>query len=752
MTVATEQAFVASAYKNILFRSAADIASAATQSDIDALAASISSGQLTETQVATNLAASAEAASNVLPIVALYEGLLKRAPESGALAFYVADLDAGDTVNHITQDFLNSGEFAGLYGAHPTPTALVTALYQNVLGRVANAGEIAFYVNYLGGANAVPTVAAMANVVQYFTHSPEALGDSSANIEAWLVAGVNGTYPATIVTTPVTVPVAGAATYVLTNGGASSATEGSTVTFHVATTNVATGSSVPYSLSGVTAAEVVGGLLSGTVTVASDGTASIPVTLTSTAGAGLSGSLTATITISGAATSGDITTATVPLSETAALGPVLVIPGTGAAAITATATTADTGGVTVGNSAGLSEPTGAITITDNAATGPVVIYGGAGVTVTSFSNGGVIIGGGTLATDPAGAITVTDNAASGAVVTFGGAGVTVSTASISGVTVGTIGGTAEPTGAVSITDTAATGALSVFGGAAVVITSSSAAPITIGTAGLAAADPSGNVTITNHAINSNAGFGGATATIFTNGCNSVTITGTTGDTITDVSATALLANATLDGVGGTTTIHTSNALVSLTVLDGAASSSETVIGHAGHVLALAVGSSTSIPAFANIVDATAGTITVSATGSTVETLTLSAVTATSITLGAHTGTDSLIVGTVAAGASTASVMITGAVVGDSLRFADSATSLASAGAVAGTLAAAVASVDALASTIAHSTTVFQNGGLTYVLESVAAGTGVLHSGDSLIELVGVHTFSAPVSGLLTLLT
>jgi len=748
MSVATEQAFVASAYSNILFRSPANIASAATQSDIDTQAALISSGQMTETQFATSLAAGAEVARNVLPIVALYEGLLKRAPEAGALAFYAADLTAGDTVTRITEDFLSSAEFKGLYGTQPTTTALVTALYQTVLGRTASQAETAFYVGLLGGVGATPSLAAMAEVVQYFVNSPEAVSDSSANVQAWLVAGVNGVYPATIATTPVV--TAGAATYVLSNGGTSSATEGSVVNFHLITTNVAAGSTLSYTLSGVTASEIVGGLLTGTVTVAANGTASIPVTLNGVPGEGLSGSLAATITIPGTATSGSVTTASIALSETAAAGPILSIPGTGGVAITATATTADTGGVTVGNSAGLSEPTGAITITDNAATGPVLIYGGSGVTVTSFSSGGVIIGAGSQATDPTGAVTVTDNAASGAVQVYGGAGVTVSTASVSGVSIGTSGGTAEPSGAVTVTDTAASGAINVFGGAAVAITSASAAAINVGIAGQVTADPSGNITITNH--NGTSGFGTATATIFTNGGNTATITGTSGDSITDASTTALLANVTLDGVGGATSIHTNNLLLSLTVLDGASGSSDTISGQSGHALALAVGSTNSIAAFANITDATAHTITVSATGSTVETLILAAPSASSIILGAHTGTDSLVLGTVSAGASAPSVIVSGAVAGDSVRFADTATSVVSAGAITGTLAAAVASVDALVSTIAHSATLFQNGGLTYVLESVAAGTGLLHAGDSLIELVGTHTLSSPVSGLLTLLT
>ena len=743
MSLATEQTFVTSLYQNVLFHSPSDIASASTQSSINSWATMINTGQLTESQATTDFADSAEASENVLPVISLYEGLFKRVPEAGAIAFYVAALDRGTSLNTIAQYFFDSPEFSALYGAHPTPTTFVTDLYQNVLGRIPDQAGLAFYLNILGGAAATPSIAAMAGVLLDFTRSFEALSDSTLNNENWLIAGANGTYPSTIPAAP--------ATYTLTNGGAASATEGSVVTFHLATANVVAGTVLTYSLTGVTASEVVGNQLTGTATVGTNGATDISVTLNSATGEGLTGPLAATLSVPAGASASSVTTASVTLVETA--GNTLIIPGAGGVAITAS--TAVTGGVIVGNAAGLNEPSGAITITDTAATGTVTIYGGAGVTATTFSTGGVIIGGGTLATDPTGAITVTDNAATGTVLTYGGVGVTVSTASTGGVTVGTVTGTAEPTGAVTITDTAAAGLLTVYGGAAVVITSSSISPITIGVAGTVAADPVGNITVTNlitdpitHAVT----FGTGPATIFANGGNSATITGTTGDTITDVSTTWLLANVTLDGVGGATSIHTGNALISLTVLDGAANSSQTITEGAGHVLALAVGSSTSTPAFANVIDATATSVNVSATGTTVETLTLSVASATTIILGAHTGTDSVRVGVVLAAATTAGTVITGAVTGDFIRFADTATSVVTLGAVAGTLAAAIASVDAAVTTIAHSATIFQNGGNSYILESVGAGSGTLHAGDSLIELVGTHTIGSPAGGIFQLMS
>ena len=57
----------------------------------------------------------------------------------------------------------------------------------------------------------------------------------------------------------------------------SSVNEGSTATFILTTTNVASGTSVPYTLSRISAADITGGLLSGSATVNSSGTATISV-------------------------------------------------------------------------------------------------------------------------------------------------------------------------------------------------------------------------------------------------------------------------------------------------------------------------------------------------------------------------------------------------------------------------------------------------------------------------------------------
>lgn len=88
----------------------------------------------------------------------------------------------------------------------------------------------------------------------------------------------------------------GSATYTLT-AGATSVDEGATATFALATTDVAEGTEVAYTISGVDAADVDGGSLTGTATIAADGTATISVALV--ADITTEGAETLTVTIDG---------------------------------------------------------------------------------------------------------------------------------------------------------------------------------------------------------------------------------------------------------------------------------------------------------------------------------------------------------------------------------------------------------------------------------------------------------------------
>jgi hypothetical protein len=83
-----------------------------------------------------------------------------------------------------------------------------------------------------------------------------------------------------------------------------SVNEGSTVTFTLTTANVAGGTSIPYTLSGVNTADVSGGALSGNLVVNAKGLASVSVTLVTDVLT--EGAETLTITVSGASASSTV--------------------------------------------------------------------------------------------------------------------------------------------------------------------------------------------------------------------------------------------------------------------------------------------------------------------------------------------------------------------------------------------------------------------------------------------------------------
>jgi hypothetical protein len=118
--------------------------------------AAIDSGTLTLAQVESAIAASSEAITNVVPIIAFYTAF-GRAPDAAGLAGWVAAHAAGLSLAAIAGDFLSSPEGQGIYGAVPalntsTQTAFVDRLYQNVLGRAAEpAGQQAWVAQLADG-------------------------------------------------------------------------------------------------------------------------------------------------------------------------------------------------------------------------------------------------------------------------------------------------------------------------------------------------------------------------------------------------------------------------------------------------------------------------------------------------------------------------------------------------------------------------------------------------------------------------
>ena len=186
----------------------------------------------------------------------VYKAAFNRTPDVGGLGFWISGMDGGASLSAVAQGFVNSAEFKSVYGASPTNAQIVTRFYDNVLGRAADSGGYNYWLGVLNSGNA--------NVAQVLASFSESAENQ---------AGVIGLIGNGILYTPFISP-----TYSLV-AGATSVNEGAVANFTLNTTNVAAGTTIGYTLSGVTTADVFGGLLSGSATINASGVATISVIL-----------------------------------------------------------------------------------------------------------------------------------------------------------------------------------------------------------------------------------------------------------------------------------------------------------------------------------------------------------------------------------------------------------------------------------------------------------------------------------------
>lgn len=96
----------------------------------------------------------------------LYKAALNRAPDQGGLGFQMNTLDNGASLSQVAQNFIASPEFSQTYGALDN-TQFVNLLYQNVLGRSADASGLVYHTDRLSSGTA------RADVLVGFSESPE---------------------------------------------------------------------------------------------------------------------------------------------------------------------------------------------------------------------------------------------------------------------------------------------------------------------------------------------------------------------------------------------------------------------------------------------------------------------------------------------------------------------------------------------------------------------------------------------------
>jgi len=79
----------------------------------------------------------------------LYQAAFDRKPDAAGLGYWIGQMDQGESLMEVAQNFVGSKEFQTLYGAAPTHAQLLTAMYNNVLHRDPDAAGQAYWIDLL---------------------------------------------------------------------------------------------------------------------------------------------------------------------------------------------------------------------------------------------------------------------------------------------------------------------------------------------------------------------------------------------------------------------------------------------------------------------------------------------------------------------------------------------------------------------------------------------------------------------------
>lgn len=134
-------------------------------------------------QFVAQLATSSEADDRVDAVIRLYEAYFLRNPDHGGLTYWLNRRGEGRTLVSISNSFAVSSEFTRRYGSL-TNAEFVDRVYQNVMGRPADAGGLAYWAARLDGGTSRGQV--MAN----FSQSSEYVRKTDAGVH--VVAVIEG--------------------------------------------------------------------------------------------------------------------------------------------------------------------------------------------------------------------------------------------------------------------------------------------------------------------------------------------------------------------------------------------------------------------------------------------------------------------------------------------------------------------------------------------------------------------------------
>lgn len=172
-------------YQDVQFRNppAADLAT---------YNAALSSGALTTAQVQTLIIDDPFTTSIVNVVIREYQAAFGRVPDQAGLNYWVDAVAANSSMlSQLNTIFANSAEFQARFGANASTTAnsaLVSSIYQQVYNRAPDAAGLAYWAG--SGLNA-------AQLLQAFANSAEYISLTSAAIKAYEQLELTGTEPTT---------------------------------------------------------------------------------------------------------------------------------------------------------------------------------------------------------------------------------------------------------------------------------------------------------------------------------------------------------------------------------------------------------------------------------------------------------------------------------------------------------------------------------------------------------------------------
>ncbi len=215
-----------------------------------------------------------------LKVQALYVGYLGRAAELAGRDFWADAIEGGSvTYQQVASQFAQSPEFQSLYSGLTTPQ-LIDAVYRNVLGRPSDPDGLQFWVDQVQSGNVPADL-----VVLYMIEGMSATDRVRFDTRVQDGNDYTEAHPNDYVLEDAQAAVGLLNELVATVDGqqATSVDEGQTVQFQFSTIDFFPGSTLNYSITGVSAADVVGGQLSGQVTLDVMNKAIVSVTLTADA-------------------------------------------------------------------------------------------------------------------------------------------------------------------------------------------------------------------------------------------------------------------------------------------------------------------------------------------------------------------------------------------------------------------------------------------------------------------------------------